>query len=147
MKTTYSNTSNPTFVKWSSAIAFIVGIVFFILYILIDNVYGVLLYIASLSLIYGIIFIGQYKLLTIEIDDEADTITDSRQKKYPLKISNLTSATYKENKKGTRFRSLFLHDSGIGFMEIRTSKEQADKIVEQLLTLNPGIEIKHANYI
>ena len=65
---------------------------------------------------------------------------------YTLRISNLTSATYKESKKG-KYRSLFLHDAGTGFMDIRTSKEKANQIVTQLLSANPAIEVKHANYI
>ena len=65
---------------------------------------------------------------------------------YPLQISQLKSATYKESKKG-RFRSLFLHDTGISFMDIHTSRTKADQIVTQLLKLNPEIEIKHANYL
>ena len=32
-------------------------------------------------------------------------------------------------------------------MDIRTSKEKADKIVAQLLNANPAIEVKHANYL
>ena len=49
-------------------------------------------------------------------------------------------------KKG-RFRSLFIHDSGVKFMDIHTSKTNADAIVEQLLNANPSIEIRHANYL
>lgn len=81
-----------------------------------------------------------------EVNEDEDTITDYKNKKYPLHISNLTTATYKESKKG-RFRSLFLHDAGTGFMDIRTSKEKADQIVAQLLNANPAIEVKHANYL
>ena len=41
----------------------------------------------------------------------------------------------------------FLYGAGTGFMDIRTSKEKADKIVAQLLNANPTIEVKHANYL
>lgn len=149
MKTVYSNTSYPKLIKWSSIIAVIVGIICFAIYIAElskkDSV-QLFLYITAFLLIYGAMFYGQYKLLTLTIDEEADTITDSRQKKYPLKISQIQSATYKESRKG-KFRSLFLHDTGVGFMDIRTSRENADKIVAQILKVNPAVEVKHANYL
>ena len=149
MKTVYSNTSNPKLIKWSSIAAVVIGIICFALYIFeISQNDRVLLflYIAAFTLLYGALFYGQYKLLTLTIDEEADTITDSRQKKYPLRISQIKTATYKESKKG-RFRSLFLHDTGVGFMDIRTSKENADKIVAQILKVNPGVAVEHANYL
>lgn len=149
MKTVYSNTSHPKLVKWSSIIAIVVGIICFALYISgISKGDGVrlFLYITAFSLIYGAFFYGQYLLFSLTIDEEADTITDSRQKKYPLKISQISTATYKESKKG-KFRSLFLHDTGVGFMDIRTSKENADRIVAQILKVNPAVEVKHANYL
>ena len=103
MKTVYANSSHPKLVLWSSVAAFIVGLASFLLYLFqaFDNE-GLLvfLYIAGFSLIYGAFFYGQYKLLSITIDEEADTITDSRLKKYPLKISQLKYAAYKESKKG-----------------------------------------------
>lgn len=149
MKTVYSNTSHPRFIKWSSIVAVIIGIVCFAFYLFqISQNDKVLLflYIAAFTLIYGALFFGQYKMLTLTIDEEADTITDSRQKKYPLKISQIKTATYKESKQG-RFRSLFLHDTGVGFMDIRTSRENADKIVGQILKVNPGVVVDHANYL
>ena len=149
MKTVYSNTSNPKLIKWSSIAAVVIGIICFALYIFeISQNDRVLLflYIAAFTLLYGALFYGQYKLLTLTIDEEADTITDSRQKKYPLRISQIKTATYKESKKG-RFRSLFLHDTGVGFMDIRTSKENAEKIVAQILKVNPGVVVEHANYL
>ena len=149
MKTVYSNTSYPKLIKWSSIIAVIVGIICFAIYISElskkDSV-QLFLYITAFLLIYGAMFYGQYKLLTLTIDEEADTITDSRQKKYPLKISQIQTATYKESRKG-KFRSLFLHDTGVGFMDIQTSRENADKIVAQILKVNPAVEVKHANYL
>ena len=149
MKTVYSNTSHPKLVKWSSIAAVVIGLVCFALYISqIAKGEGVrlFLYITAFSLIYGAFFYGQYLLFNLTIDEEADTITDSRQKKYPLKISQIKTATYKESKKG-RFRSLFLHDTGVGFMDIQTSKENAERIVAQILKVNPAVEVTHANYL
>ena len=149
MKTVYSNSSHPQLVKWSSVMALVVGVIFFILYILkISRHEGVLLslYIASFCLIYGAFFYGQYKLLTLTIDEEADTITDSRLKKYPLKLSQIKTVTYKENRKG-KFRSLYIHDTGVGFMDIRTSKANADRIVDQIRKANPAVVVDHANYL
>ena len=149
MKTVYSNTSRPKLIKWSSIVALLLGFLFFFIYIfrIIENdTVELFLYIASFSLIYGAFFYGQYKLLTITVDEEADTITDSRLKKYPLKLSQIKTATFKESKKG-RFRSLFLHDTGVGFMDIRTSRETAEKMVAQILKANPAVEFNTANYI
>ena len=149
MKTVYSNTSRPQFVKWSSVVALVLGFLFLFIYlfrIFENDTVELFLYIASFSLIYGALFYGQYKLLTITVDEEADTIMDSRQKEYPLKISQIKTATFKESKKG-RFRSLFLHDTGVGFMDIRTSRETAERLVAQILKVNPAVEVNTANYI
>ncbi|MBQ3766714.1 MAG: hypothetical protein II874_08270 [Bacteroidales bacterium] len=149
MKTVYSNTSHPQLIKWSSIVAAVLGIILFVIYLLElsrNKVILLSLYVASFLLVYGAIFYGQYKLLTLTIDEEADTITDSRQKKYPLKISRIKSATYKESRKG-RFRSLFLHDTGVGFMDIRTSRENAEKIVAQIRKVNPNVKVVTENYL
>ena len=149
MKTVYSNTSRPKFIKWSSVVALVLGFLFFFIYlfrIFENDTVELFLYIASFSLIYGALFYGQYKLLTITVDEEADTITDSRLKKYPLRLSQIKTATFKESRKG-RFRSLFLHDTGEGFMDIRTSRETAERMVAQILKVNPAVEVNTANYI
>ena len=149
MKTVYSNTSNPKLIKWSSILAFIVGIILFVIYIIeVSRNEGVrlFLYFASFLLMYGALVYGQYKLITVTIDEEADTITDSRQKKYPLRISRIKTAAYKESRKG-RFRSLFLHDTGVGFIDIRTSRENAEKIVAQIRKVNPAVQVVTENYL
>lgn len=102
--------------------------------------------ISAYTLAYTALFGGSYLLFHLTIDEENDAIIDSRNKKYPLKISRMAKITYKESKKG-RFRGLDIHDDGVGFMTVRTSKATADKIVEHLLQLKPTIEVKHANYI
>ena len=149
MKTVYANSSRPELVKWSSIVAFVVGLVCILLYLFeaFSND-GILafLYTAGFFLLYGAFFYGQYKLLSITVDEEADTITDSRAKKYPLKISELKYAAYKESKKG-RFRSLFLHDTGNGFMDIRTNRATAEKMVAQILKANPNVEIRTENFL
>lgn len=149
MKTVYANTSRPKLVLWSSVIAFIVGLACILLYLFeVSKNEGVLifLYLAGFCLFYGALVYGQYKLLSITIDEEADTITDNRIKKYPLKISQLKYAAYKESKKG-RFRSLFLHDTGNGFMDLRTNRATAEKMVAQILKVNPNVEIRTENFI
>ena len=149
MKTVYANTSRPKLVLWSSVVAFIVGLICILLYLFEafdSDVLLSLLYAAGFFLLYGAFFYGQYKLLSITIDEEADTITDSRIKKYPLKISQLKYVAYKESKKG-RFRSLFLHDTGTGFMDIRTNRATAEKMVAQILKVNPNVEIRTENFM
>lgn len=147
MKTIYANTTHPTLMKWSCGMAFVVGLGLFILYLTtLEGDAKYLLYFAGFCLMYTGMFSAQYYLRRYEIDEENDTITDFQNKKYPLHISNLTTATYKENKKG-KYRSLFLHDAGVGFIDIRISKVKADQMVAQLLKANPNIEVKHVNYL
>ena len=144
MKTVYANTRHPKFVLWSCIVAAVLALVCFVLYIVLDG--RTFLLSSFYLLFYWALFFGIYKLNAYTIDDEADTITFSQQKKYPLRLSDITSIVYKESKKG-KFRNLFIHDSGTGFMEIRTSRENADKMVAQILAANPSVEVKHANYI
>lgn len=122
------------------------GLVFIILYIALDKDYKYFFYVPGFCMIYFPFFISQYLLKSYEIDTENDTITDLQNKKYPLHISNLTTVTYKESRKG-KYRSLFIHDSGVGFMDIRVPKEKADMMTAQLLEANPSIEVKHVNYL
>lgn len=146
MKTLYANTEHPKLVKWSCGISLAIGLGMVILYLTTDWEVRYLLYVVGFSMLYCPFFISQYLLKSYEIDPENDTIKDLQNKKYPLHISNLTTATYKESKKG-KFRSLFIHDAGVGFMDIRVPREKADKMVSQLLEANPGIEVKHVNYL
>ena len=144
MKTVYKNTSRPKLIKWLCIGIGILGIVSLVLYIILSQER----YMFSLftNLVLWSWLFAEYKLSTITIDDEADTIVDSRQKKYPLRLSGITTVTYNENKKG-KFRYLLIHDAGVGFMQIRTTKENADRMTAQILKANPSAEIKHANYI
>ncbi|MBR5724428.1 MAG: hypothetical protein IKX62_03505 [Bacteroidales bacterium] len=144
MKTVYANTRHPRLIKWSSIAIGAAGVVCLVLYFVFSGEYY--LFSAFYSLAYFAIFYSLYKLSTYTFDDEADTITFSQQKKYPLRLSDITSVIYKENRRG-RFRHLFIHDSGTGFMEIRTSKENADRMVAQILKANPDAEVKHAHYL
>ena len=144
MKTVYANTRHPRLIKWSCIAIGAAGLTCLVLYILQKGDHY--LFSAFYSLAYLAIFFGIYKLNTYTIDDEADTITFSQQKEFPLRLSDIKSVIYKESKKG-RFRYLFIHDSGKGFLEIRTSKDNADSIVAQILKANPGATVEHAHYL
>lgn len=147
MATIYSNSKNPKRARIATIIATIIGIVFIILYVVLsDEDYATILYFCGILLINAGIFLGQYYMNTITLDEEQDTITQGNNKKYPLHISRLKSISYKETKKG-RFRGLLIHEEGVGFMELRTSKKNADMIVAQLTGLKPSVEIKRVNYI
>ena len=150
MRTVYSNTNHPKFVKWSSILAVVLGVICIVLYLILidrtDSDYTIILQCFFYLLTYSALIFGSYYLNQYIVDTEADTLTNGQQKKYPLRISKLKSITYKENKKG-KFRSLFIHDDGVGFMDIRTTKKNADLITAQLLEANPAVEIKHATYI
>ena len=144
MKTVYANTRNPKLVKWSCIVIGAAGLACLILYIVLTG--DAYLFCAFYSLFYLAVFYANYKLSSYTFDDEADTITYSQQKKYPLRLSDITSVIYKESKKG-RFRHLFIHDSGTGFMQIRTSRENADRMVAQILKANPSAKVEHAHYL
>ena len=144
MKTVYANTAHPKLILWSCVVVGLLGLASLVLYFILSE--GSYLFSAFYSLIYFAVFFGQYKLSSYTFDDEADTITYSQLKKYPLRMSDITTVIYKESKRG-RFRKLFIHDSGTGFMEILTSKANADRMTAQIKKANPAVEVKHAHYI
>ena len=144
MKTVYANTRHPRLIKWSCIAFGILGVACIVLYFVLNG--EVYLFTAAYTVVYMAGMYAVYKLSRYTIDDEADTITFSQQKKYPLRLSDITTITYNESKKG-RFRYLLIHDSGVGFMQIRTTKENADKIAALILAANPAAEVKHANYL
>lgn len=144
MKTVYSNTAHPERIKWSCIVIGVLGLASLVLYIIFSQ--ESYLFSMFTNLVLWSWLFAEYKLCTYTFDDEADTIIDSRQKKYPLRLSGITTITYNESKKG-KFRYLLIHDAGTGFMQIRTSRENADRMTAQILKANPSAEIKHANYI
>ena len=148
MRTIYPNTKHPNFVKRSLNAIAVISVACFVLYIVVDDDcwYRMILYYGWIVLFYIPLMWRAYLLSRVIIDEEADTLVFEGQKKYPLRISNLSTITYKESRRG-RFRSLLIHDNGIGFMDIHTSKENADRIAAQLTKANPSIVVKHANYI
>lgn len=148
MRTVYSNTRHPKFVKYSVIAGVILSVVCLVLHIICDKEswYSTIFQFGWFCFSYSSLMGGSYFLLKFYIDEEAGTITYNERKKYPMKISDLTSITYKESKKG-KFRSLLIHDNGVGFMEIRTFKENADRITAQLTKLHPAIVVKHVNNI
>lgn len=148
MRTTYSNTRHPKFVKYSVIAGILMSVACFVLYIIFDEEswYRIIFQLGWFCFFYSSLLGGSYLLIKYTIDEEAGTITFSQQKKYPMKISDITTITYKESKKG-KFRSLLIHDNGVRFMVVNTSKENADLIVAQLTKANPSIVVKHANYI
>ncbi len=143
MKTVYSNTQHPELVKWGCIGVGVLGVVSLVLFIILPQ--ESYLFSTFTNLVLFSWLFAEQKLATITFDEEADTIIDSRQKKYPLRLSGITTVTYNENKKG-KLRYLLIHDAGVGFMQIRTSKDNADRMIAQILKANPSAEIKHANY-
>ena len=146
MKTVYRNTRHPRLVKWSTTVAGVLAVVFFLLYCLKFGETGYfLLYFASFLCFYTIIFLFNYLLHSYTVDAEADTLTDNLDRKNTLRLSNIKTATVKETRKG-KFRSLFVHDYGVGFMDIRTSQANAERIIAQIREANPELEVKHATF-
>lgn len=144
MKTVYRNTDRPALIKWLCIGIGVAGILGYVLYASFTGDWG--MFFACYVFIYSAILFAQSKLCTYTFDDEEDTIVCSRQKKYLLRLSDITTVTYNETKKG-RLRFLFIHDSGVGFMQIRTTRENADRMAAQILAANPAAEVRHANFI
>ena len=146
MKTVYRNTRHPRLIKWSATVAGVLAVVFFLLYCLKVGETGyLLLYIASFLCFYSVLFLFSYQLLSYTVDPEDDSLTDNLNKKNRLRLSNIRTATVKETRKG-KFRSLFVHDYGVGFMDIRTSQANAERIIAQIREANPELEVKHTTY-
>ena len=146
MKTVYRNTRHPRLIKWSATVAGVLAVVFFLLYCLKFGETGyLLLYIASFLCFYSVLFLFSYQLLSYTVDPEDDSLTDNLNKKNRLRLSNIRTATVKETRKG-KFRSLFVHDYGVGFMDIRTSQANAERIIAQIREANPELEVKHTTY-
>ena len=146
MKTVYRNTSRPRLAKWSAITATVLAVVFYVLYCTRFGESGyLLLYIASFLCFYSVLFLFSYLLLSYTVDPEDDSLTDNLNKKNRLRLSNIKTATIKETKKG-KYRSLFVHDYGVGFMDIRTSRANAEKIIAQIREANPELEVKHTTY-
>ena len=91
MRTVYSNTRHPKFVKWSVIAAVIISVACFVLYIVVDddNWVRTILHLGWLSFFYTPLFGGSYLLSRYVIDDESDTLTFSGEKKNPMKISSI----------------------------------------------------------
>ena len=144
-RTTYSNTRNPKLIKGIAIGCAAIGVALMVLYFVFRKS-DFNFFIMGYWVCYFVFIYTEYKLRKVIVDDEQGLIYDNGNKKYPIQIPLISYVTYKETKKG-RFRSLFIHDSGVKFMDIHTSKTNADAIVEQLLNANPSIEIRHANYL
>lgn len=146
MRTVYSNTRHPKLVKWSVVAAVIISFTCLVLYFVVDgdNWVRYIFHYGCVLFLFTPVYLVSYLLSRYIIDEEADTLTFSGNKKYPMKISNMSTISYKESKKG-RFRSLQIHDNGVSFMDIRTTKENADRIASQLTKANTSIVVNHVN--
>lgn len=140
-KVTYCNTEKPKLV-WYLAVAG-AAIVLIMGTLVAVGVIAVLpFFYFSWFLIYVFLMTADYLLRKVTVDDEADTLVTNANKKYPMRISNISYIKYKTNKKG-KFKSLFIHDNGVKFLDIRTKKVNADAIVAQLLEDNPSIDLQY----
>lgn len=140
---TYANSNKPIMMAWIGPGVALLG---WILYAFASAYDKPVWMIVCLSLIYGLGFYLIWKSYYCVIDDEERIIFSQENRKYPMKVDEIAYVMYKESKKG-RFRSLFIHDTGLGFFSLKVSKKKADAIVADLLAMNPSIEIKHANYL
>lgn len=145
-KKTYSNSANPKAMSWAAVGAIILAFGFYILFMSKTSDLWDTISICTYIVFYGLGFWFIAKSAYLTVDEDAGTVFTGAMKKYPMPIASIQTITYKETKRG-RFRSLFVHDNNVGFFEYRTSLKKADEIVTHLTSLNPAIEIKHANYL
>ena len=119
---TYSNSRNPKAMKWIMWSSLIIGFTFYIIAFASEkdfwNILGMSLYLIFYCLFFWLIRKSEYCTL----DEKAGVVFTGETKKYPMKIDSIRSITYKESKKG-KFRSLFIHDTGVGFFSIRTCRK------------------------
>ena len=142
----YNNSKDPKLAAWISAGAILLGFALYFVFMFLDDGWLQILAFIGYAIMYAAGMIGIYKSAYCRIDEQERTIFTNENKKYPIKVDAISYVMYKESKKG-RFRSLFIHDTGVGFITIRTSRSRADMIVTQLLSMNPSIEVRHANYL
>lgn len=142
----YANSKNPLFMTWAGPGIALLGVIIYIVAVSSDNDVWATIGISAYIIFYGLGFYFIRKACFCVIDEEQRIIFSQDNKKHPMKIDEIEYVMYKESKKG-RFRSLFIHDTGVGFFNIKVNKKKADAIVADILAINPSIEIKHANYL
>jgi len=141
MRIVYANARNVRMVKWMIPVCVIIGILLFILHGLLDSGWiGYPLMVLSFFCIYSALFFGPYFLRHWTIDEESDNLTASYRTGSPIKISNIATVKYKVSRRG-RYQSIFIQDIGAGFMEIKTSRKNADAIVRHIVRLNPEVKV------
>lgn len=81
------------------------------------------------------------------IDEEQRIIFTRACKDSPVNIDEIRDISVKESKKGRYRGQLTLHTHGVRFMEIKSDKENAYRIIDHLKRLNPTIEVKSNTHI
>jgi len=149
MTTTYTNTARPGLMKWVTTVsailsitALISAIITFILSIKGTPSYKditVSLILIQLFFLYSYLF-GNIKLMSLTVDEENDLLTIGRLREkniFTYKISEIDVIKKKHILK--RYEILHLHDTGVRFTDFRTSKDNADRIIDHVRLLNPKI--------
>lgn len=140
-KVIYRNTEKPKLVR-GLAIAGVVIVLILGILLAVGVIAGLSFFYWCWSVIFVFVMTSDYLLREVTIDDEADSLVTNANKKYPMRISNISYIKYRTNKRG-KFKSLFIHDNGVKFQDIRTKKVNADAIVAHLLKDNPSIDLQY----
>lgn len=98
--------------------------------------YGIFMILAQFCNCAYIMFNSNGGFQKVIIDEDNDTLSMTNKEKYPIRISNIRDIKIRK-------RSLFIHDNGTYFMDIRLPKAQRMEILEQLKRLNPNIKIEN----
>lgn len=141
VKVIYRNTEKPKLVR-GLAIAGVVIVLILGILLAVGVIVGLSFFYWCWSVIFVFVMTSDYLLREVTIDDEADTLVTNANKKYPMRISNISYIKYRTNIRG-KFKSLFIHDNGVKFLDIRTKKVNADAIVAHLLKDNPSIDLQY----
>lgn len=140
-KVIYRNTEKPKLVR-GLAIAGVVIVLILGILLAVGVIDGLSFFYWCWSVIFVFVMTSDYLLREVTIDEEADTLVTNANKKYPMRISNISYIKYRTNKR-RKFKSLFIHDNGVKFQDIRTKKVNADAIVAHLLKDNPSIDLQY----
>lgn len=143
--TKFSNSMNPKLMTALVVSLVVVSLACFVLFVCLDNDWSLVFQIAYM-LAYAAAFPIINKMNYCVVDDEKGIVYTHENRKHPINVPEISYVILNESKRG-RFRFLFIHDTGIGFVRIVCKRRTAEAIVAKLRTLNPSFEVRHANYI
>ena len=141
--TIYQNISN---VKLWKGISYAVVVISAVI-VIYDWIYGIynLLYFICYPISMFAVNIPRI-FFSVIVDEEKGLVFLSTNKQFPMPIADIKTVLIKQTKKG-KYRSLFIKDHGIRFLDIRLNEKQGMALLEQLKAMNPNFEVLNVNYM